>query len=262
MRGPGRSGGREVVEGQKNGLYVYDRNAVPRDDKGCPVYAVRLDDDRPVCGSPKSRGRGFCESPVRHHNGRCNKHGGSSPRGAASGTFKTGKYSRYMPPPNLYQNYLRSLDDPELTHHRDSLALTDALISDVLESYEDGAPAGLWKRVRVLYDRTEAANRVGNPRKARQFFDELGHTIEQGSRQAGHQQEIVRLLESRRRHAESETRRRSSEERTFTYEQAYTVYTAFGTTARKHFGHDEERLTAFINELTAIAGEAGVDVET
>jgi hypothetical protein len=262
MRSPGRSGGREVVEGQKNGLYVYDRDAVPRDEKGWPVYAVRLDDDRPVCGSPKSRGRGFCESPVRFSNGRCNKHGGSSPKGAASGTFKTGKYSRYMPPPNLYQNYLRSLDDPELTHHRDSLALTDALIADVLESYEDGATAGLWKRVRALYARTEAANRVGNPRKARQFFDELGHTIEQGSRQAGRQQEIMRLLESRRRHAESETRRRSKEQVMFTYEQAYTFYTAVGAAARKHFGHDEERLRAFVNEVSAIARESGMGVGT
>jgi hypothetical protein len=262
MRSPGRSGGREFVEGQKNGLYVYNRDAVPRDEKGWPVHAVRLDDDRPVCGSPKSGGRGFCESPFRHHNGRCNNHGGSSPKGTASGTFKTGKHSRYMPPPNLYQKYRRGLQDPELTHHRDSLALTDALIADALESYEDGATAELWKRVRTLYARTDAANRAGNPRKAREFFDELGQTIGQGSRQAWRQQEIMRLLESRRRHAESETRRRRSEEITFSYENARTFYMAMGTAARKHFGHDQERLTAFIYEITAIAGETGVDVGT
>ena len=255
-------GGHEVVEGQKRGLFVYDSGSAPRDDNGSPVHAVRLDDDGPVCGSPKSRGRGFCECPVRYANGRCKVHGGGSPKGAASGTFKTGKHSRYMPPPGLYQKYRRSLEDPELTHHRDSLALTDALIAEVLESYEEGATAELWKRVGALYARTEAANRAGDWHKARALFDELGDAIGQGSRHAGRRQEIVRLLDARRRHADSETKRKLSEEVMFTYEMAYTFYTALGTTARKHFGHAQQRLTAFLGEITAICGEAGMDVGT
>jgi hypothetical protein len=48
-------------------------------------------------------------------------HGGGSAKGAASGTFQTERYSRYMPPPGLYQKYRRGLEDPKLTHHRDSL---------------------------------------------------------------------------------------------------------------------------------------------
>ena len=82
---------------------------------------MRLDDGSPVYGSRRSRGRSFCESPFRFQNGRCRMHGGGSAKGAASGTFQTGRYSRYMPPPGLYQKYRRGLEDPKLTHHRDSL---------------------------------------------------------------------------------------------------------------------------------------------
>ena len=165
MSGPEKVGGREVVEGQKRGLYVYDPEAVPRDEKGWQVHAVRLDDGSPVCGSPRSRGRGFCESPFHYPNGRCNKHGGGSPKGAASGTFKDGRHSRYAKmPQHLREKYEAGLDDPELTHRRGQIAIdlfglafmrvvvkSDpltaedperlvALVAPVLQSYVDGEP--------------------------------------------------------------------------------------------------------------------------
>lgn len=65
-------------------------------------------------------------------------------------------------------------------------------------------------------------------------------------------------MEARRRHADSETKRKLSEELTFSYETAYIYYTALGAAARKHFGHDQARLTAYLNEVIAIAGTASV----
>ena len=67
---------------------------------------------------------------------------------------------------------------------------------------------------------------------------------------------VVNLLEQRRKHAAAETKRLLSEEGNFTYEMAAAYYTALGIAARRHFSHDRKRLTAFIDEVVAIAGGA------
>ena len=253
-------GGREVVEGQKSGLFVYDPGSAPRDENEYPVHAVKLDDDRPVCGSPRSRGRGFCESPFRYPNGRCNKHGGSSPKGAASGTFKDGRHSKYAKmPQHLREKYEAGLDDPELTHHRGQIALVDAALDEFFAEHEYGANPDTWKAVRAEYRKMKVANNAGDAHKAREHFEALGLLVEEGNSHAQGSLTLIRLLEARRKHAESETKRRLSENMTFSYEMAYTYYTALGAAARRWFGHDQERLTGFLNEITAISGESGLD---
>ncbi len=257
------TGGREVHEHQNEPLYVFDPGhapgGLPRDHKGWPVFAVRLSDGRPACGSRKASRPGLCESPFRYANGRCKKHGGATPKGAAHPNFKDGKRSRYMPPPDLYERYLGALTDPELTHHRDSVALVDSLIDEMLEGYEFGANPKRWAEVKRLVRRVEAANNAGDRHKAREAFEELLLVVEEGHAHAQKALAIVRLLEARRRHADSETRRRLSEELTFSYEVAVSYYLAMGRLARKHFGHDQARLTAFLNDVTAISGTAGVE---
>jgi hypothetical protein len=42
---------------------------------------------------------------------------------------------------------------------------------------------------------------------------------------------------------------------------AYPYYTALGAAARRWFGHDQERLTGFLNEITAITTESGLDTD-
>jgi hypothetical protein len=256
------TGGCEVHEHQKNPLYVFDPErapgGLPRDHKGWPVFAVTLKDNRPVCGSRKASKPGLCESPFRYPNGRCKKHGGATPKGAAHPNFKTGRRSRYMPPPDLHERYVRALEDPELTHHRDSVALVDSLIEEILEGYEHGTNPEKWKAVQKAFRKCRVAENAGELHKARAHFEELGLLVEEGYRNSQQSLAILRLLEARRRHADSETKRKLSEEITFSYESAYTFYSAMGAAARKHFGHDPERLSAFVNEITAIGGAAGV----
>jgi hypothetical protein len=47
-----------------------------------------------------------------------------------------------------------------------------------------------------------------------------------------------------------------SEEGNFTLEMAAAYYMALGAAARRHFSQDQKRLTAFLNDITAIAGGA------
>jgi hypothetical protein len=190
----------------------------------------------------------------------CPAHGGKTPVGPAAPNWKNGKYPKYMTTPEkLREGYERALTDPELTHHRTSIALTDALIEELLESYDAGANPETWKAVKAEYNKLRVANASGDRHKAREHFEALGLLINEGSSHAEQSTSILRALEARRRHADSETKMKLSESIAFSYEQAYTFYTAMGAAARKHFGHDDqERLRAFVHEITAISGEAGM----
>ena len=245
-------------EGQTLGLLLYDRNEPPLDGKGWPLYALRLTDERPACGSPKSRG-GYCESPYRYHNGRCKKHGGNAARGPAHGNWQHGQRSRYVSMPRgIRAHFEHAVTDPELTHHRASVALVDELIDELLESYDFGANPERWAQVKRLVRKVETHNNAGDRVRAREAFEELKLVTGEGSDHAQQSATIVRLLEARRRHADSETKRKLSESLVFDYATATAYYLGMGQLARKHFGHDQERLTAFLTDITSLSGEHGV----
>lgn len=258
------TGGREVHQDQNNPLYVFEPERVPeglpRDHKGWPVHAIRLNDERPACGSRKASKPGLCESPFRYPNGRCKKHGGSTPKGAAHPNFRDGRRSKYASmPQHLREKYEVGLNDPELAHHRGQIAIVDAALDEFFAEYEHGTTPETWKAVRAEYRKMKVANNAGDNHKAREHFETLGLLVEKGHSHAQGSLTLIRLLEARRKHAESETKRRQSESMMFTYEMAYTYYTALGSAARRWFGHDQERLTGFLNEITAISGESGLD---
>ncbi len=88
----------------------------------------------------------------------CIFHGGRVPKGGTHPNFRDGSRSKFMPQPEVLQNYLRHLGDPELTHHRDSIALVDALVDEALEDYEDGGTPELWRGLKAAWRRVEKAS--------------------------------------------------------------------------------------------------------
>lgn len=87
------------------------------------------------CRKHAMRGRNVCLS-----------HGGKTPRGAASPHFKTGRYSRSLPG-HLVATYERALNDPRLLSLRDELALTDAMLAELLAQLDDDSPEHAYRRV-------------------------------------------------------------------------------------------------------------------
>lgn len=186
----------------------------------------------------------------------CIYHGGRVPKGGTHPNFTDGRRSKFMPQPEVLQHYLRHLDDPELTGHRESIALVDVLIDEALEDYEDGGTPELWRSLKAAWRRVEKARARGDTACLGAALDEAGDLIEQGAEQTRRITRVVNLLERRRKHAVAETKRRQVEGTFFTYEMAAAYYGAMGAAARKHFGHDQEALTAFLQEVTAIGGGA------
>lgn len=66
----------------------------------------------------------------------CLAHGGRTPRGVASPSFKTGKFSRSLPG-HLVADYERALADPRLLSVRDDIALADTVILSLLGQLDD-----------------------------------------------------------------------------------------------------------------------------
>ncbi len=207
------------------------------------------------CKGTSRQSKERCKRRRSPGSGYCIYHGGRVPKGGTHPNFKEGRRSKYMPPP-LLENYERYLNDPELVHHRGSVALLDALVEEALEDWEDGGTPELWRGLKAAWRKVEKARASGDAAHLGEALDETGLLIGRGARQTQRTTRVINLLEQRRKHASTETKRRLAAGGIFTYEMAAAFYTALGAAARRHFSHDRRALTAFLNEVTAIGGQA------
>ncbi len=184
----------------------------------------------------------------------CHYHGGKNAKGGAHPNYKHGRRSKYRPPPELLGNYRRFLRDPELAHHRNSVAILDAMIQELFDNYDSAGSPALWRRLRGAWGRAEAARETGDEQGWRTAYEKLGLTIERGSAQSGRERQVVKLYEARRKHADSQLKRETAEKHIWTYEEASAFYVALGAAVRRHC--TEEQIVAIDRDLSAIAGRA------
>lgn len=124
-----------------------------------------MDDRRPHGSSDQAITR-QCTARSKRSGERCRKHamrgrtvclahGGKTPRGAASPHFKTGRYSRSLPG-HLLAVYEQALRDPRLLSLRDEIALTDAMICELLSQIDndisESAERRIFRQMRRLID--------------------------------------------------------------------------------------------------------------
>ena len=85
---------------------------------------------------------------------KCRSHGGSSPKGVASPSFKHGRYSHV--PAVLLDNYEAALDDSSLLAMTREVALVEAMMADVLRQWEAeiGGGASSWADLSEALDFT------------------------------------------------------------------------------------------------------------
>lgn len=101
-----------------------------------------------ICGAATSSS-GYklpCSFPPMK-NGRCKSHGGLTPVGTASASWKHGRYSRYLPS-DILEKYNEALEDPELLSLRQDIAITQARLGDLFEQLNEGGGMEDWSRVR------------------------------------------------------------------------------------------------------------------
>jgi hypothetical protein len=188
----------------------------------------------------------------------CIFHGGRAPKGGAHPGFKHGRRSSYMPS-RIFEHFDRFVNDPKIAYHRRSIAQIDAMVEEAWDDYEDGGTPELWRRLRTAWLRVEKARARRDAVGQRGGLDEVGSLIGRGADQIQRMDRIVKLLDQRRKHADSELKRRQAEERTFTHEEAAAYYMGLGEAVRKHVG-DRKIRRAIINDIAAIVGRADIDI--
>lgn len=136
---------------------------------------------------------------------RCNLHGGKTLAGPASGTYKHGRYSKYLTG-DLVARYDESSDNPELLSLWADVALVEARLTQALELIESGGASELWINLDQAWKRFVAAVREGDKDEQAIHLAQLNNIIERGREDRKLWTEISGLIEQKRKLVETEQR--------------------------------------------------------
>jgi hypothetical protein len=207
---------------------------------------------RRVCGAKRRNGLP-CQKPPLEGATRCRLHGGASPRGIASATYKDGRHSKYAyrVPKEIGAAYRKALNDQELVSLRHELAVTAAFIQrrfdelmaaeappwgDVVEAFND---------YKVAPDEVKAA--------ALAKVEELIRTgAAAAAKEYGVRQEVRELMQEKGKLAAAEWKRLNDLRAVVPAEQAVMFAQSVVAAVLEIYGRDS-RLGELQRRLTALA---------
>jgi hypothetical protein len=191
-----------------------------------------------------------CRLPAVPGMDKCRFHGGLTPRGPAAATFKTGKYSRFLPS-RMLARYHEVLADPELTSLRSELALVDARLIELLGRVHSGESGALWRALRKAYRAFKFYQQTGDVVKMREAFAEMEAHLDAAAADTEAWAEIHALVESRRKLAATESQRLVMLKQMITCEQAMVFIGVITDVVTRHIT-DREVLANIVVELQRV----------
>lgn len=155
-------------------------------------------------------------------NGRCKKHGGRTPAGAASPHYIDGRSIMRHPhlPTEFLLEYMKHKDDPDPLNLSAEIALIDTRINGLLDKINAEASGSTFQKLRAAYKMFTTAQRKRDAPGMAEAIAEMGDLIEGGYRDFLVWEEAMRLIENRRRVVETEAKRRLAAEQVITAERA------------------------------------------
>ncbi|MEM7133452.1 MAG: HGGxSTG domain-containing protein [Chloroflexota bacterium] len=183
------------------------------------------------CGA-KTKAGGTCENPPMP-NGRCRMHGGKSLAGKDSATFKTGRYSKYLPE-RLAARYEEAQNDDDLIMMRDEIALLDARLAELVEGIGKNKPWIMWDMLRNHWVALDKARKEDDGEKILEYVDAIGAIIQSGGDDANSWDEIYTAVGHRKSLVESERKRLVEMQQMITAERAYLLVTSLVDIVREH----------------------------
>lgn len=175
------------------------------------------------CGAKKRDGTP-CKAPAMA-NGKCRIHGGKSLSGIASGTFKTGRYSKYLPE-GLVAAYQDAQSDPDLLSVRGDVELLDVLIRSKLVNLDTGESADHWNFLLKCIVKARKAYKNEDYGGLEEQLDEMEALADKRRLHYATEQEINTQLEQRRKLVDTENKIILSKENAVTTEQAMLLVSA------------------------------------
>lgn len=165
------------------------------------------------CAKMPVKGLGHPAAPEEYKT-VCRLHGGASPGGIASATFKHGrdsKYVRYVAK-KLRPSYDAAMSEPdELLNLTSDIALKTARLDDLQRQLDEGeAPARMLAEIAQAYRSLIAASRRGDKDGQRQAGAKLEELVERGEREHMVWLETRDETEARRKLVATEIKRRET----------------------------------------------------
>jgi hypothetical protein len=207
-----------------------------------------------ICGA-KTRSGGRCKNaPVAA--GRCRMHGGASLRGVASPTFKHGRFSKYLPV-RLATRYREALADPELLKLNHEIALVDARLQDVLTRIDSGECGTAWDRALKAFESFQRQMEGRDLPGVQACLTELGQILRRGHADVEAWNEVVDVIEHRRRLVDSVMRHQVQAQQVLALDQAMLLISALAHSVREHV-QDRDTLAKIQAEFVKLTETTGV----
>jgi hypothetical protein len=140
----------------------------------------------------------------------------------ASGAWKTGRYSKFLPV-RLAARYAEAQADGELLALRDDIALVDTRVGELVQRIDAQESDTLWHRLRETWAEVDAARRTGDQPGLMLALTATGQMIRDGAEEQETWQEILVALDQRRKLVESERKRLVEMQQVITTERAMAL---------------------------------------
>ena len=136
----------------------------------------------------------------------CQVHGGVSPSGMASASFKHGKYSKVLPR-RMSEAYEASQRDETLLALTHEINLVDARLADLLGRVDSGESGTVWRQLVIANAELNRARASQDQDRVVAAIREVQGLISRGSHDSAAWVEVERIIQQRRRLVESERKR-------------------------------------------------------
>jgi len=166
-------------------------------------------------------------------NGLCYHHGGATPRGHALPQTTHGRYSKDLPT-RLAARYQEAANDPDLLQLDSEIHLTDAMIRDRLSTLDTGESGRLWKALRQEWSAFALARRQGDTAGMTESLAQIEALINRGVADWSARQEVLDMVERRRKLVDSEGKRRVQMQQMITPDRAMLLVSALADTVMRH----------------------------
>ena len=185
----------------------------------------------------------------------CQVHGGVSLAGPASPTFKTGRYSKYLPT-RLAARYEAAANDPDLLAMREDIALVDSRLADVLARVDTGESGALWRQARDEFAVLDVAVKDGDAKAVTASLKRMNAMLGRGVSDYAAWGEVGDLLEQRRKLVESERKRLVEMQQVLDTRQAMVFVGAVMGVVQRNVT-DRKQLSNIAHELQALLTHEG-----
>ena len=161
----------------------------------------RRSDGARICGAHPLSPKGPCRQSRLYDNGRCHYHGGPTPRGLASPSYKHGRWTKALNPKRS-KAYAAARDDPALLDLRRTIGQLDTGVTEAMERREKLDTPNFRKDAIALFEQAQSEMQT-DLQAATVSMTALGKLLRRGVREDDANEEIARHVSRMSKHMET-----------------------------------------------------------